>query len=107
MLFTFFVFDQKSPFWTNLVKNLKFSVLGETWYLDEFEYAELNGDVHFFRFRPEIPFLGKFGPKNKVVSLWKKLKIVEYAEFNDCVHFFRFRSEMPFLGKFGPKNQNC
>ena len=25
--------------------------------------AELNGDVHFFRFPSEIPSLGKFGPK--------------------------------------------
>ena len=24
------------------------------------EYAEFNGNVHFFRFRPEIPFSGKF-----------------------------------------------
>ena len=28
------------------------------------EYAEFSGYVHFFRFRPQIPFLGKFSPKN-------------------------------------------
>ena len=28
------------------------------------EYAEFIGDVHFFYFRPKIPFLGKFGKKN-------------------------------------------
>ena len=27
------------------------------WYLDSFEYAELNGSVHFFCFIPEAPFL--------------------------------------------------
>ena len=26
---------------------------------------EFNGNVHFFCFQPEIPFLGKFGPKNQ------------------------------------------
>ena len=31
----------------------------------QFEYAEFSGYVHFFRFRPQIPFLGKFGPKNR------------------------------------------
>ena len=31
----------------------------------QFEYAESSGYVHFFRFRPQIPFLGKFGPKNQ------------------------------------------
>ena len=30
----------------------------------QFEYAEFSGYVHFFRFRPQIPFLGKFGPKS-------------------------------------------
>ena len=26
-------------------------------------HAEFNGDVHISCFRPEIPALGKFGPK--------------------------------------------
>ena len=30
-----------------------------------FIQRELNGVVHFFCFRPETPFLGKFGPKNQ------------------------------------------
>ena len=29
------------------------------------EYADTNGVVHFFCFRMEIPFLGKFGWKNQ------------------------------------------
>ena len=29
------------------------------------EYAEFTGHFHFFCFRPEIPFLGKFGSKNQ------------------------------------------
>ena len=31
----------------------------------QFEYAEFSGYVHFFRFRPQIPFLAKFGPKHQ------------------------------------------
>ena len=31
----------------------------------QYEYAEFSGYVHFFRFWPQIIFLGKFGPKNK------------------------------------------
>ena len=38
-------------------------------YLDWFKYAEFNVGVHFCYFRPEEPFLGKFGPKIKIVSL--------------------------------------
>ena len=33
--------------------------------MDYFEYVELNGGVHFFCFRPETQFLGKFGSKNQ------------------------------------------
>ena len=29
----------------------------------KFEFAEFNGDVHFFHFWPKTFFLGKFGPK--------------------------------------------
>ena len=46
MKFTFSVFNRKNPIWTNSVQNI-------------------NGGVIFFCFRPEKPFLGKFGPKNQ------------------------------------------
>ena len=48
--------------WSN---KLKSSVQGETLDLNHFKYAEFNGDVHLFCFWVEIPFLGKFGPKNQ------------------------------------------
>ena len=31
----------------------------------QFEYAEFSDYVNFLRFRPQIPFLGKFCPKNQ------------------------------------------
>ena len=35
----------------------------EIWHLAQFEYAEFNNAVNLFCFRPEIPFLDKFGQK--------------------------------------------
>ena len=55
--------DFKYHFTVNLVQ--KILCLNWIWYLDYFEYAELNGMVHLICFRLEIPFLGKFGSKNQ------------------------------------------
>ena len=62
----------------------------------------------FFYFKPEIPFLGKFGPKNQNCQVKLKfgtLDKFEYAKFNNDVDIFCFQLEIPFLDKFGPKNQ--
>ena len=56
VIFTFAVLDRKHPFWANLIQKIK---------IVSFEYAEFHGGLNFFCFRPEIPFLGKFGPKNQ------------------------------------------
>ena len=58
----------------------------------------------------EIPFLGKFGPKNQNCHF--KVKFGTYTNSNMqnsmvMFIFFRFWVEIPFLGKIGPKNQNC
>ena len=70
---------------------------------------EFNGDVHFFRFLPEIRFFGKFG--SKVQNCFKvkfgTLADSKYAKLIGDVHFFCFRLELSFLSKFSPKNQNC
>ena len=41
-------------YWANLVE--KFEIV-------RLKYAKFHINVHFFYFRPEIPFLSKFGPK--------------------------------------------
>ena len=64
----FSVLDWKHPFWANLAQKIKIASLS-FWYAEQFVYAEFYGDVHFFCFRPEIPFLGNFVPKIKIVSL--------------------------------------
>ena len=44
------------------------------------EYAKFNGAVHFFCFRPETPFLGKFDRKNQNFQF--KLKCVTWTNSN-------------------------
>ena len=61
-------------------KSSKLSVWGEIWYLDQFEYAEFNGSIHFFCLRPEKPFLRKCGPKNQNCNF--KLKFGTTTNFN-------------------------
>ena len=70
---------------------------------------EFNGNVHFFCFR-EIPFLGKFGPKNQNCQF--ELKFGTYTILNmqnSMVAFIfpTFDRKYLFLGKFGTNNQNC
>ena len=59
VMFTFSDFNQKYPFWVIWSKKSELSVYSEIWYQDYFEYAEFNGDVNFFCFLSELPFLGK------------------------------------------------
>ena len=69
----------------------------------------MNGDGHFFHFWLELPFLGKFGPKNQNCKFkrWNLIfRLIRICRIQHGVHFICFRLEIPFLDKFGPKNQN-
>ena len=72
VMFSFFAFDL-GKIWS---KNSKLFVQSEIWYLDYFEYAEVNGDVHFCLFPIKNTFLGE------------NLGYSECAEFSGDVHFF-------------------
>ena len=64
----------------------------------------------FFIFRPEISFLGKFGPKTQNREFRLKLGTRAVPNMlNSMVKliFFFFRPETLLLGRFGPKNSNC
>ena len=50
-------------------KNSKLSVCADIWYLDQFEFAELNGDAHFFYLTTG----------NTWVNLVQKIKIVNLS----------------------------
>ena len=60
VIFTFAVLDQKYHFWANLVP----------------KFYEFNDSVQFFRFRPKIPFSGKFGQKIKIGRLSLNLLLI-------------------------------
>ena len=63
-VFTFFFFDRQRPFRANLVQNLKIVSLRLNLVESLIRICRIQNDsVHCFRFRPEMPFLGKFGPK--------------------------------------------
>ena len=57
----------------------------------------------------EIPFLGKFGPKNQNCHFKLKFGTNTNSNMQNSMVmfiFFCFWVEIPFLGKFGPKHQN-
>ena len=61
-------------------------------------------DVHFFCFRPEIPFLGNLVQKIKVISL--SLDLIQYAEFNGDIHFVYFQPEILFFEQIKSEKSN-
>ena len=95
------IFDEK----VESLANLGFQKLNLTLWLSEF-----NGGVHFYRFRPEIPFFGQIVPKIKIAEVEILYKVqFEFAEFDGDFHFFFFfflMLEISFLSKFDPKNQS-
>ena len=59
-------------------------------YLDYFEYAEFNSDVHIFCFRLEIPLLSTFDPKSKNCYLKLKLCIETNLNIRNSVFMLTF-----------------
>ena len=84
------VFEWKYPIWANLVQKIKIAISSWNLVPTLIRACRIQCDVHSFCFWSEIPFSGKFGPKNQIGN----------------VHFFCFLFEIPFLGKFVPKLQN-
>ena len=54
------------------------------------EFAEFNDDVHFFCFRSEMPFLGKFGPKSQNYQLKLKFGIHPNSSMQNSMVVFTF-----------------
>ena len=72
---------------------------------DQFEYAEFNGDVHFFCFRTEIPFLGKFAPKNQNYQFELKFGTCTNLNMQNqwWYSLFPFLTKNTFFGKIWSK----
>ena len=56
--------------------------------------------VHFFCYRPDISFWGRFGPKSDVVGVRSKLVP------RTVKSLLSFSTGNALFGKFDPKNQN-
>ena len=56
----------------------------------QFECAEFSSYVHFFRFRPQIPFLGKFGPKNQNCQFILKFGTWTNSNLQNSMAIFNF-----------------
>ena len=107
VMFTFSVFDRKYPYWANLVQKVK--IISWSWNLVP-RLIRICLFCWLFCFRFEIPFLGKFGPKNQNYQFKQKFDAYTNsntcANFNGVVHFF-VSDLVPFLGKFGTKCEYC
>ena len=84
-------------------------------YTNSNTWANFNSGVHFFCFRLEVPFSGKFGPKcqncqfkAKFASLIRiRNKSNSHMQNSKVVFtYFVFDRKRPFWGKFGRKSQN-
>ena len=64
MITFFFVFDRTYSFWANLVQKLKIVSLKWNLITGLIRICRIRWCCSLFRFRPEILFLGKFGPKS-------------------------------------------
>ena len=60
------------------------------WHLDQFEYPEFNGGVHFCCFRRETTFLGKFGLKNKNCQFKLKFGTQTNSNAQNSIALFTF-----------------
>ena len=80
ILFTFFVFEWKCPFWANLVQKIKIVTLCWNLVPRLIRICRTHWCYSLFCFWVEIPFLGKFGPKSQNCHF--KLKIGTYNNSN-------------------------
>ena len=62
VMFTFFVFSRKYPVSDIVVQKIKIDSLRWNLISRLIQICQIQWSVHFFRFWPETPFLGKFGP---------------------------------------------
>ena len=51
--------------WASLVQTIKIACFSWNLVSSLFKYAEFDGNVHFFYFKPDVPFLGIFVLRNQ------------------------------------------
>ena len=73
VMLTFFVFHQKNPFWKNLVQKIKIDSFSWNLVSILIRICKFDGAVHFFHFRPKIPFLEQIWSKRSKLSVWAEI----------------------------------
>ena len=130
MVFNFSVLDRKYPFWANLVWKIKIFSLERNLvsnltrictpvctnlvqknncqfklkFCTKFYFNMQNSMAifsFFFCLRREIPFLGKFGPKTKIVSLGRNLMLWPIRKCRSpwCCSLFLFSTRNTLFGQ--------
>ena len=63
----------------------------------------------FFRSRPQISYVGKFGPNNQNCQFNLEIWYLTNLNMQNSMVMFTFsvKMEIPFSCKYGVKNQNC
>ena len=74
-------------------KNQKLSILTEDWHTWYTGGVDSESKHRFLKFRPQNPFLGKFGPKKSKVSV-----LLDFWNSDPKIHFWE---------NLGPKSQRC
>ena len=107
VVLTLFIFDQKYPFWVNLIQKIK--TVSLSWNLVH-RLIRICIIQHFLHFWPEVFFLGKFGLKIQNCLFGVKLgTTINSSEKNSMKMFIFsvFEWKYPVLGNLFHKNQNC
>ena len=104
------ILDRKYSFWANLVQKIKVVTLSWNLLLLLIWICRIQWWCSLFRCYSEIPFLGKFGPKNQNCHF--KLKFGTYTNLNMQNFMARLTSSIldrkyRIWANFGPKNQSC
>ena len=93
LLFSFAVFYRKYSFWVSFAQNIKIVKFCWNLVVNLIRIYRNQWWCSIFCIWPKIPFLGKFGPKIKIVNL---IKLKFEIQTNSDI-------QIPWWGKFGQK----
>ena len=106
VLFTFSTLGRRYPFWANLVQQIIIFLIGWSFIPGLIKIVEFGDDVYFVCLGPEIPFLGKFGPKIQNYLFKLKFGMKTISNLPDLVVLCH-KSEIQFLGLFDLIKVTC
>ena len=83
-------------------KNQKLSILNENWRRWYIGSVDSESRVRYLKFRPQSPFLSKFGPKKSKLSVLSEDWCTWYlkdADSESRLRYLKFQPQNPFLGQ--------